>query len=352
LIRLGLVILLVVLCFRVFSPFLSLMLWALVLAVTLYPLHQGLANRMGGRQGRAATVFVLAGLILIGAPVVMLSTSVVELMSSLYQSYEDGSLAVPPPNAQVAEWPLVGEKIYAAWDAAASNVTEFVKDNRPALKEAAGKVLGIARSTASNVGLFLGALIVAGIMMAYGEGGSRAMLRILSRVAGSENGQEMQRLSTMTTRSIAVGVLGVAVIQAVILGVGFVFAGVPAAAVLATIVLVIGVLQLPALLVSIPVIGYLWAVADYSATHNIVWTVYLIVGGFSDNVLKPILLGRGVEAPMPVILLGAIGGMVTSGIIGLFLGAVFLAVGYRIFMAWVENVDAPGDAGQLGEADS
>jgi predicted PurR-regulated permease PerM len=351
-IRLGLVVLLVVLCFRVFSPFLGLMLWALVLAVTLYPIHQGLANRMGGRQGRAATVFVLSGLILIGAPVVMLSTSAAENVSSLYQAYENGSLVVPPPRSQVAEWPLVGERLYAAWEAAAANLTEFVQDNRPALKAAAAKVFGIASSTASNVGLFLGALIVAGIMMAYGEGGSAAMLKILSRVVGTEYGLQVQRLSTMTTRSIAVGVLGVALIQALILGVGFFFAGVPAAGVLAVVVMVIGVLQLPALLISIPVIGYLWAATDYSNTHNIVWTIYLIVGGFSDNVLKPLLLGRGVEAPMPVILLGAIGGMVTSGIIGLFLGAVFLAVGYRIFMQWVESGPAAtGDTDQIAETD-
>lgn len=340
LIRLGFIVLLGVLCFRVFSPFMSLMLWALVLAVTLYPLHQWLANKLGGKQGRAATVFVLTGIILIGVPVAMLSTSVVEHANSVYDAYESGELVVPAPSPKVAEWPFVGERVYAGWEAAAANVTEFVQDNRPALKEAAGKALGVAKTTASNVGLFLGSLIVAGIMMAYGEGGSQAMLRIISRVAGPEQGAEVHRLSTMTTRSIAVGVLGVALIQALILGVGFVFAGIPAAGVLAIVVMVIGVLQLPALLISIPVIGYLWAATDYSTTHNLIWTVYLIVGGFSDNVLKPLLLGRGVEAPMPVILLGAIGGMVSAGIIGLFLGAVFLAVGYRIFMQWVEGADA------------
>ena len=214
-------------------------------------------------------------------------------------------------------------------------------------------VLGNIPLTCTLVGVagILYSLIIAGIMMAYGEGGSRSMLKILSRIVGPDYGKEVQRLSTMTTRSIAVGVLGVALIQAVILGVGFVFAGVPAAGVLAIVVIVIGVLQLPALLISIPVIGYLWAATDYSTTHNIVWTVYLIVGGFSDNALKPILLGRGVEAPMPVILLGAIGGMVTSGIIGLFLGAVFLAVGYRIFMQWVESADATADEGQSEVAD-
>lgn len=184
---------------------------------------------------------------------------------------------------------------------------------------------------------FLGSLIIAGIMMAYGEAGSGAMQRIISRLAGPAKGPQLHSLSTATIRSVATGVIGVAFIQALLLGVGFVLAEIPAAGVLAVVVMLLGIVQLPAALVSLPAIAYLWVSGDASTTSNIVYTIYLLVAGLADNVLKPLLLGRGVDAPMPVVLLGALGGMVSAGIIGLFIGAVLLAVGYQVFMTWVDQ---------------
>jgi predicted PurR-regulated permease PerM len=134
------------------------------------------------------------------------------------------------------------------------------------------------------------------------------------------------------------GVIGVAFIQALLLGVGFLLAGVPFAGLLALIVMLVGIVQLPALIVSLPVIGFLWW-SGGEVTHNVIWTLYLLIAGMADNVLKPLLLGRGVDAPMPVILIGALGGMVSAGIVGLFIGAVLLAVGYQLFMDWVNRPD-------------
>jgi predicted PurR-regulated permease PerM len=135
--------------------------------------------------------------------------------------------------------------------------------------------------------------------------------------------------------------------------VGFIFAGVPGAGPLAMVVMVLGILQLPATLVTIPAIIYLWMGGDASTTSNIIFTVYLLVAGLVDNVLKPLLLGRGVDVPMPIVLLGALGGMVSAGIIGLFIGAILLSVGYKIFMDWVdeesENQEAEGSASASSE---
>jgi predicted PurR-regulated permease PerM len=205
-----------------------------------------------------------------------------------------------------------------------------------------------AASTAGSVAMYLAALIISGIMMAYGEAGSQALQRIFSRMTDADRGPRLQRLSTATVRSVASGVIGVAFIQALLLGVGFLMAGIPAAGVLSFVVMMIGILQLPALLISLPAIGYLWWMGDGSTTANIVWTVYLVIAGMADNVLKPLLLGRGVEAPMPVILIGALGGMVWSGIIGLFVGAVLLAIGYQLFMEWVDNPVDPTGADDAG----
>ena len=348
LIRVGLVLLLVVACFRVFSPFLNLMLWALILGVTLYPTHQKLAAKMGGSDSRAATVIVLIGLLLIGIPAVMLASSLANQLTGLYEAYHAGTLEVPPPKESIAAWPVIGQQVYDGWQAASANLDEFLMANRSGFESFLARVLAAAKSTASTVFLFLGALIVAGIMMAYGTGGSRAVYEILSRVAGPEHGPKVHSLATMTTRSVAVGVLGMALIQAVLLGVGFLLAGVPAAGLLSLIVLLLGIVQLPATIVTLPVIIWLWNSGDAGTVMNVVWTVYLVIAGLSDNVLRPMLLGRGVDAPMPVIFIGALGGMMSSGLIGLFLGAVVLAVGYQIFMQWVETTESNTPAPETG----
>jgi predicted PurR-regulated permease PerM len=340
-IRIGLLAFLVILCARVVSPFVNLALWSVVLAVALYPVHQMLASKLGGKQGRAATVLVLLGVLLIGVPTAMLGGSFAKHVHGAYEKFESGSLTLPEPKPSVEDWPIVGERVYAAWGAAADNLPEFVEDNREQLKQLSRRALGAAASTASAVGLFIGSLIVAGIIMAYGASGTASMQNIIGRVAGTNRGPQIQGLITATVRSVATGVIGVAFIQALILGIGFLWAGIPAAGVLALLVMVLGIMQAPALLITLPVIGYLWSAGDATTTMNLVYTVYLFVGGLADNVLKPLLLGRGVEAPMPVILLGALGGMVTGGIVGLFIGAVLLAVGYQLFMDWVAHAKDP-----------
>jgi len=335
LISFGLIAFVVVMSARVFAPFAGLMLWSLILAVALYPLHQRLTQRLGGRPGRSATVLVVAGLLLIGVPTAMIGDSFANHLHGAYTAFESNEISIKQPDPSVAEWPLVGKKIYSAWGSAAKDLPAYLNKNKAQFKQLSRQVLSAAASTASAVMLFLGAMIIAGIMMAYGESGSQAMQRIITRISGPIKGPRLHTLSTATVRSVAMGVIGVAAIQALLLGIGFVWAGIPGAGVLALIVLVFGILQLPGALVSLPAIAYLWMSGDASTTSNIVFTIYLLVAGMADNVLKPLLLGRGVDAPMPIVLIGALGGMVSAGIIGLFVGAVLLAVGYQVFMEWV-----------------
>lgn len=345
LIRVGVIAFVVYQCVHIIGPFGGLLLWALILAVALYPLHQRLAKRLGERQGLTAAVMVLIGLLLIGGPTVMLGSSFVTQVHSAYTSFEAHGIQLSPPAPSIAEWPLIGEKVYEAWAAAATDTTAFLKKIEPQIMQIYKPILTYAANTLVGVLLFLAALIVAGIMMAYGESGDRAMQRVMTRVAGERKGPRLHRLSTATIRSVATGVIGVAFVQALLLGIGFVMADVPAAGVWALIALLLGIAQLPATLVSLPVLVYIWWAGDASTTMNVVFTVYLLVAGLADNVLKPMLLGRGVDAPMPVILIGALGGMVSAGMIGLFTGAVLLAVGYQVFMGWVDETrpeDPPG----------
>jgi predicted PurR-regulated permease PerM len=343
LIHVSLIAFLVVMCVRVFAPFANLAIWGLILAIALEPLHSWLARRLGGRQGLAATVLVLAGLLLLGVPTAMLGSSFASQLHDVYAAFKHHTFTIPPPKPGVAEWPIVGERLFDAWSSAAANLPAYLQENQPLIRNLARQALSAAASTAGAIMLFLGAMVVAGIMMAYAESGGRAVQRIFSRLTDPVRGPKLQKLATATVRSAAAGVIGVAVIQAILLGMGFMLASIPAPGVLALIVLFIGILQVPALLVSLPAVAYLWWSGDGSTTSNIVYTVYLLVAGMADNVLKPLLLGRGVDVPMVVILIGAIGGMVSGGIVGLFVGSVLLAVSYQLFMEWVDSAaESPG----------
>jgi predicted PurR-regulated permease PerM len=336
-IRAGLVLALVLLCYQIFSPFVSMMLWALILAITIYPLHQMLAARIGGRQGLASTLIVLLAAVVIIAPTVMLGSQFADSVHDLVKGVSDNTLKVPAPSDKVAALPVVGKRVHALWSQAHDDLPAVVKRMQPKIGELATKALGIVAGLGGALLMFIFSFVVAGIMMAWGESGAKAMLEILERIAGLARGKEITTLSTATVRAVASGVIGIACIQALIIGVSLLIAGVPFAGVLAVIILVLGIAQLPALLVTLPVIGWIWASGEYATVPAAAYSVLLFVGGMADNVLKPLMLGRGVDAPMPVILIGALGGMATSGILGMFIGATALAVGYQIFMLWVAD---------------
>lgn len=336
LIRIALIGFLVYMSMKVFSPFLGMMLWALILAVTLFPLHQKLADKLGGKQGRAATIFVLSGILFLGIPTVMLSGSMVDFVQQTHTKFKNDSISIKEPAPSVAQWPVVGKKVYEVWGQAAKNLPELLKKIRPQLEKFARGAVEFAAGMAGGLFQFLFSMIIAGIMLAYGQAGSEAMLKIINRVAGHKKGDTLHTLSTATIRSVAMGVVGVSTIQALLFGVGFILIDMPAAALIALVVLVFGIAQLPAIIFTIPTIAFIWWSGD-STLMNVVFTVYFILAGLVDNVLKPIFLGRGVDAPMPVVLLGALGGMITGGLLGLFVGAVFLSLAYVIFMTWVDE---------------
>jgi predicted PurR-regulated permease PerM len=345
----GLILALVLLCYRVFSPFLVLMVWAVILAVTLYPLHQGLAARMGGRQGLAATVITLLGVALIVAPTAMLLNSVGDSVHELIKDVRHNTLEIPPPRESVAAWPLVGPKIHGVWNKAHHDLPGLVKSMQPKIGEFAKTAVTMVASIAGGILKFVVAFIVAGIMMAWGESGAGACRAIFVRIVGVEHGERFTALSVATIRAVAQGVIGIAFIQALAVGLCLLLAKVPLAGVLAGVVLVPGIAQIPALIVTLPAIAYLWAGGHHGTVEAAVYSVLLFIAGMADNVLKPLMLGRGVDAPMPVILLGALGGMAGAGILGLFVGAVLLALGYQIFMGWVAAADTPQSPPQQGE---
>ena len=337
LIRTALVGVLAALCYVVFAPFLTLMVWALILAVTLYPLHRALARTLGGKQGIAATMVVIGGILLIITPTALLMNSFGSTVHNLVSAVQHNTLEIPAPPEGIREWPIVGKKIYGVWSRAHDDLPGLVQSMQPKIGELARKALSIVANIGVGLLQFLASFIVAGILMAYGEAGTRGSRALFERIVGSDQGETFAKLATATIRAVAQGVIGIAFVQALLVGLALLVAHVPWAGVLAVITLVLSIAQVPALLVILPVIGYVWSSGNYSHGAAIAYTILLLLSGLADNVLKPLMLGRGVDAPMPVILLGALGGMATGGILGMFVGATLLALGYQIAMSWVSS---------------
>ena len=264
-IRLVLGLGLALLCYRFFAPFIGLMAWGLILAVTLYPAQQLIARRVGGRQGLAATLLVVLGLVLVVAPSSVLVGSLGDSVQTSVQDVKAGKLAIPAPGESVAK--LADRRREAAFGLVAGA-------RRPALapqgRRAAGRRSsrrpgsGFLAGIGGGLMLLLAAFIVAGIIMAYGEAGDRGCQAIFARLFGPVRGSKLAHLSVATIRAVALGVLGVALIQAIIIGLCLLVAGVPWAGVLAIIVLLLGIVQVPALVVTLPAIAWIWWTGDYA----------------------------------------------------------------------------------------
>lgn len=333
-IRFGLILFLVVNCYQIFRPFIGLMLWSIILAVALYPVHSAMARKMGGKQGRAAVALVLGILLSVLVPTTLLAISFADSTTEFVKNVREGAFQVPVPPDSVAGWPVVGKKLHALWVSAHNDIGSVVARFEPKIQSVTREILSYATSAGTAVLKFMVSVVLSGVWMAYATSAHSAAVAIAKRMFGPDKGEILIRISTTTIRAVAQGVIGIACIQAVLLGAGFVLVGIPAAGILALLVLLLGIIQIPALLISLPTVIYVFSTNESTAVA-VMFAVYAIVAGAVDNVLKPLMLGRGADAPMPVILLGALGGLATEGIIGLFLGSVMLALGYQLFMAWV-----------------
>jgi predicted PurR-regulated permease PerM len=332
-IRLGLIFLILAWCLKILTPFISIVVWGAIIAVALHKPFLMLVGKLGGNRKLAVTLFALMGIAVILVPVVSLSTSLVDGATHLGSEIKEGTLAVPAPPAYVQEWPLIGEKAYGLWLQASQNLGTVLKQYPQTLASVGNKLLHVATGASVGVLQFLISFIIAAVFLMNAEGAG-ASLRILATRLTGDQGEELMDMSISTIRSVAVGVIGIAFIQAVLGGLGMMFAGVPAAGLLAIVILVLAIAQLPPILVLGPAAFYVFS--GDSTTVGVVFLVWSLMVSFSDMLLKPLFLGRGVDVPMLVILLGAIGGMITSGIVGLFIGAIILALGYKLFSVWVQ----------------
>ena len=333
-IRIGLIALLVWFCFLVLKPFLIPVIWAIIIADAVFPFYRKLENSMGGRTKLTATLFTLAALALLLVPTIMLFGSLADSFKVLSAGLNSGTLTIPPPADSVAAWPVIGESVHKFWQAASVNLQATLQGIGPQLKEIAGGLLASGAGLILSVIQFSISILIAGVFLAKAEESRAISILIFRRVTG-EKAAELVDLSNATIRSVAQGVLGVAIIQSLLAGIGMLAAGVPGAGFWALLVLILAVIQLPPILILGPVIFYVFSVS--STTVAVIFAIWGIFVSISDSFLKPLFLGRGMQIPMLVILIGAIGGMMLAGIIGLFVGAVVLSLGFTIFQAWLDS---------------
>jgi predicted PurR-regulated permease PerM len=333
-IRIGLIALLVIWCFQIARPFIQPIVWGIILAIAVDPLYETLRRLTGGRGRLAASILVVSALLVLIVPSVLLTTNVVESASQLAEKMQAGELEVPPPPATVADWPIVGGQLHAFWTAASQNLDASLDPLHPQLAVVGQWVLETGATAGIGLVVFALSIVLAGVLLAYGEPAAETARKVAERLL-RERGDEFVELSRATVRSVTRGILGTAFIQGVLAGVGLLAAGVPAFGLWALLVLLLAVVQLPTLLVLGPII--VWVFATSSTLVAILFAIWSTAVGLSDNVLKPLLLGRGTDVPMLVIFMGAIGGFILDGIIGLFVGAVVLAVSYTLFKAWLED---------------
>jgi len=339
-IKVGLLALVLMVTYLIAKPFIGIVVWGIIIAVALSPVINNLEKRFGSRKKIiiALTVAVIAALVI---PTYMMSGSVVDTTQTITHALKDGNITLPPPTENVKEWPLIGEKAYAFWDKAAHNLKTTLAPYNEEIKSLLKSVLSAVTSGLGTVFMFIGSMIIAAAFLMGSEGSVKLYNKILRRLVG-EKGEEWAMLSALTVRSVVMGVIGVAVIQAFFALIGLALMGVPLAIVWAVLIMFLTIIQIPALLVIGPVIAYVFS--QGSGTAEIVFAIYMVLVGASDGVLKPILMGRGVDIPMLVILIGAIGGMMLMGMIGLFIGAVVFALAYKLFGLWIAEVEEESEA--------
>jgi predicted PurR-regulated permease PerM len=317
----------------ILRPFVPLLTWGIIIAVAAYPGFQKLQNILGGRGVLSAVVFTLTFLAILILPVFFLADSLIGGVQSVTAHIKSGAAIIPPPPPTIRGWPIIGTPLLNAWLLASKDLTELLKEFAPQIKAALPGVLSATAGLGVTVLQLLLSVVVAGVLLANAQRAYQLTRALANRLFG-EKGPEFQELVGSTIRSVTFGIIGVAVIQSVFAAVGFLVIGLPAVGLWAVIFLIAAVLQFGAL-VFVPAVIYVFATA--TTTKAVIFLIWCIIVGLMDNILKPILLGRGAAVPIAVVFLGAIGGFVAMGIIGLFVGAVVLSVGYKLFLVWIEG---------------
>jgi predicted PurR-regulated permease PerM len=318
-------------------PFLTIIVWSIIIAVALYPIFDWLSAKLYGHREPAAVAITIVSLLVMLGPATWLALSLVETVRILIARLGDGTLTFPPPSAAVKAWPLIGEQIYESWLLASTNLRALVVEAAPHLRPLGTTLLATAGSMSINLLKFILAVVISGFLFIPGPSLIHSIKNVLSRVAAAR-GEEFVDLAGATIRNVSRGIIGIAILQALLAGVGLLFAGVPAAGLFSLLVLVLGIIQVGPSVVLLPLIVWSWFAMDVTAA--ILFTVYMVPVNLLDNILRP-LVAKGLSTPMPVILIGVLGGTLVHGVIGLFVGPIVLSIAWQLLVVWTRDEPKP-----------
>jgi len=321
-------------CIAIILPFLEPVIWGAIIAVILYPFFMRVRRWTGDRNMLAGVVLTLFILVVLVLPSAWLVKSLVLGIKSLVVQFRNETLVIPPPNPSVAGWPLIGKPISEVWLLASRDLQLAITTYKEPLSKLGLTFLGPLGGFGKSLVMFFISIIIAGVFLVKADASRDFVRKFIRRLIG-ERSDDIMPVTGITIQNVARGILGVAFFQFLAAGTVFMLAGVPLAGLWAFAVLIIAILQIPSVIVILPVIIYLFSVK--TLVPAILWTLALLVVALSDNILKPLLMGKGSTVPMLVIFLGAIGGFMFSGLLGLFTGAIVLSVGYNLLVQWIEN---------------
>lgn len=346
-VTLALISLVAYLSLQIIAPFVSILLWAIILAVAIYPLFETLRSKIGERSGLAATIFAMIALVILLVPAFFVVESMAQTLGEWARVLRSGDVSLPPPNEAVKTWPLIGERLFGLWTEASTDLRATLQHFGPQLEKTALVLLGTGAGLAVSVLQFALSVIFAAVFLAFAPPLTNSIHLLADRVA-AVRGRAFVEMAGATIRNVSRGILGVAAIQGGLASIGILVAGLPFAGFLAAAVVAACIVQVP-ILVILPTIIYVWS-ADTTVVA-LIYTAYMIPVLLSDNVLKPMLMARGLETPMAVILIGVIGGTVSNGLMGLFIGPVILALFYKMMVNWVAGMNRPSEATTSGNTD-
>jgi predicted PurR-regulated permease PerM len=332
-IRIGCLALLAYWSWLLLRPFLAIIAWSVIFAVALYPVFDWLAAKLRHRA-LAAAVITIFSLVVIFGPVTWLGVSLGDNLRTLYARIVDGSLAIPPPYEAVKAWPFIGENVYQIWYLASTNLTALFGEWAAELKMIGSSVLAIAGTAGLDLVKFIIAIVVSAFLFLPGPGLVLSVKKAMRHIS-TDRADEFVDLTGATIRNVSRGVIGISAMQALLAGLGLLKAGVPAAGLLSFLVLLFGIIQIGPWIVLVPVI--IWSWFALAKTAAVIFTIYMVPVMLLDNVLRPVVMSRGLTTPMPVILVGVIGGTLAHGLIGLFVGPIVLSIAWQLLAAWMRE---------------
>jgi predicted PurR-regulated permease PerM len=315
-------------------PFASIVVWSIVVTVALYPVYEWLALRLKGGRRSAAALLTLVNLLVVVGPATWLALDLIQSAQIIASQIDPSAIAIPRPPQSIKAWPLIGDQIYQFWDLASTNMKAAWGQVGAQLRPLGVTLLRTAAGAGTGILKLLAAIVLAGFLFAPAPKLAAAVKKFSHRLSSSR-GEEFANLAAATIRAVARGVIGIAVVQALLVAVGLTIAGVPWASLITSAVLIFGIIQIGPGLILIPVIVWSWFAMDTMSA--LLFTAYMLPVNFLDNVLRPIAVSRGLKTPMLVTFVGVLGGTLAYGITGLFLGPIVLAVTWELLVAWTSE---------------